>query len=1018
MKKEKVATVAIMFLVFAAHGMADDFAPTVMTLSAPPIVHYDFDGRGLEIPATVSGTPALAIFTVFTKDRAPLVDYVTNGYLGWHTVNRIDTCIYFSAPKQLARGENSILWDGRDQDGGTVPPGDYTYYLFAYDNRSPKTLVCDVLDLQRFRNNTFVTHDHRGNPLGRPLFYPGINYPIDQHIKNEGEITRSKWTIGSDPLDASLVETTSVISYNQYGGLVPSPYEADMFFSLCASYDPPTGRIRKYSWIPGGRGELRRDWCDNGEVVWPAYGKMDWDIALNDLTYPGGDILIASNTSHFSNRSSELVLVDARDGEIVRTIDVSEWWVRPEDEDAGAQMSGGPNVLEAYNGLLFMGAHSSCLNQVIDPFAGEEPEDYVRWINGNGDYVGDHNFEETSHRPWVCNDFMCGPQKYHISADASLFSAFPAYMHSFYIGSADFGLYAPDGTGIGYFMFDSPEKNWKHEFRFIDYGSAYDGIYTHGYGVSHDDNEPGLWYHAHDSIRGVITSGSADEAPSSALLVVAQNSPEPCCSKTAIRFSTARAGRVKVNVLDTGGRTVDILLDTLMDVGVHEVVWDASDHAAGRYYCTVSLENISKTIAMSVERYTSPFGKRLTDDGINKHMGGDWSPDGKWIAYTLSEKGIYIIPADGGEAVCLDDDKSSRFTCFSPDSKEVYYTKGSMLEPSIMCIDIETRESSTFLHNAAHGRWSRDGRYFVFLRDYDPQKIMVYDSSSNKSRVVCENYDDTSAFPCSSPDNTFVIASLGTLYDCDLYGIPLDGGKPERLTSDKGNEYNPLCTPDGRWIVYMHFPAAAYANIIADVCVYDTVSRQSKRLFPETQKLRHANSFLSPDGSRICYPRYVLDNDRTELYVADFEPENPPETHFTVLPYDTLVFLCVDIPSGVVPTIDGEPIEAGDEIGVFTPRGVCVGMGVWKGEAMQMLVWGDHYFEAGTLGFLKGEPLTFRIWDWSSRKEYSAEAAFTFEKVDNWITVDRFRAGRVSRLASLQAVSTGAAKRGLQNGQY
>lgn len=85
------------------------------------------------------------------------------------------------------------------------------------------------------------------------------------------------------------------------------------------------------------------------------------------------------------------------------------------------------------------------------------------------------------------------------------------------------------------------------------------------------------------------------------------------------------------------------------------------------------------------------------------------------------------------------------------------------------------------------------------------------------------------------------------------------------------------------------------------------------------------------------------------------------ETHFvpvspTGLPY-TLVITDA--------TIDGIPIAAGDEIGVFDDT-LCVGAGVFNGQFnFQLTSWqGDPAY--GILGFAVGNTITFRIW---SRRE-------------------------------------------------
>ncbi|MCE5250863.1 T9SS type A sorting domain-containing protein [bacterium] len=82
------------------------------------------------------------------------------------------------------------------------------------------------------------------------------------------------------------------------------------------------------------------------------------------------------------------------------------------------------------------------------------------------------------------------------------------------------------------------------------------------------------------------------------------------------------------------------------------------------------------------------------------------------------------------------------------------------------------------------------------------------------------------------------------------------------------------------------------------------------------------------------------------------------------------------IPSDRIPVVNGTPIGNGDEIGVFTPGGLCAGAGIWSGDNLAVTVWGDDGYAEGVNGFMVGELYRFKIWDVSEKKEYVVTPVF------------------------------------------
>jgi hypothetical protein len=71
----------------------------------------------------------------------------------------------------------------------------------------------------------------------------------------------------------------------------------------------------------------------------------------------------------------------------------------------------------------------------------------------------------------------------------------------------------------------------------------------------------------------------------------------------------------------------------------------------------------------------------------------------------------------------------------------------------------------------------------------------------------------------------------------------------------------------------------------------------------------------------------------------------------------------VAVPATANPNIDGTSLATGDEIGVFTPAGLCVGAVVWTtGQSAAITVWGDNDQTPAVDGIKAGEEMRYRIW--------------------------------------------------------
>jgi len=596
---KKLFIIFFLVLLIPSLSLAVEFVPTKLKLTVPETIQYEFDGSTLNIPVTVTGTAARTWLFVFTKGMAEDIVEVNNGYLGWHWVNQLDTCVYMSLPSDFGTGQQTITWNGKDSDGGVVPKGDdYTYYMWAFDYITPPEMNQACPRGIGFVNgpwNISLGHvqekDEDGTPLARPFF-------MDFHrVGGFGDVTETwamKWTIGQDPLNADLIETTDLAITNEWyntgtgSQFAPNPYDFSTYYLAEGGKDYQGVRISKFTWVPNDLADRDPEWgytsneCHSFIMAPLSDGDyLYWSKSHDDGSFP----------------CSKDYIMDF-DGEIVTSWQKDRWIKVEEYALYGITLNMGPLWNTIREGYIFQ---STCftLQGMIDPLRYLETSNYPdpeAWINQNGDFVMDRCTDPDSATPW-CNGGESAPYATGLHSDANYFSV----VNTTSLGATSVGLFAPDGTGVGQIVWAGEIGGWTYRKTFfVDNGSAYDGMYTLCAGTFQGEGGGGLGFIAHDSIKGTITSkvSVADEAPSA--FAVEQNSPNPANPTTTISFTLPEAGTVTVDIFNVAGQKIDTLVNDFMDSGRHSVVWNGSNFSTGVYFYTVTAGEFSRTMKMTL----------------------------------------------------------------------------------------------------------------------------------------------------------------------------------------------------------------------------------------------------------------------------------------------------------------------------------------------------------------------------------------------------------------------------------
>jgi len=569
--------VLIPSLVFSA-----PFAPSRLQLTLPSVQQYNFDGSLLEIPVTVTGTPARIWFFVFTKDKGEEIGEVQNGYLGWHYVNRIDTCMFTSAPNDLQVGQSTINWDGKDDDGGTVPPGDYTYYAFAYDYTTPPESQVAVPHDIRFQKEDSILVKELGED-GAVLDNPYLTT-----IDGVGIV--HKWILGGDPTDTGLLETCDLQIPENFRYQIPRPtspsyYDPSLIYFCESNKDDLIISLRRATWVPNDLATRDTEWgFQSNECFRNVTGPFD-----------DGNYLYWGKSDVYSTEPCTNSYVSDYDGGFVAQFQ-NDFWIKPEEFARGAtQLQGGPrwNTSPDGSGIIVQSTYF-VLNALGNPLRYLDSyayPDFTNCFNQNGDYVLDRAYYPEHPTPWL-NFSESAPYTRECYADHNFFAVAPCSGLS-----TSFALLAPDYTGVGYFNYAGEPGTTSRATAIVQNGSAYDGMYVAGL---IDSEVGGLGYCAHDSFKGLLqyVVGVADAAPSA--FAVEQNSPNPANPATTISFTLPEAGSVTVDVFNVAGQKVDTLANDFMESGRHSVVWDGSKFSTGVYFYTVTSGDFSRTMKMTL----------------------------------------------------------------------------------------------------------------------------------------------------------------------------------------------------------------------------------------------------------------------------------------------------------------------------------------------------------------------------------------------------------------------------------
>jgi len=245
------------------------------------------------------------------------------------------------------------------------------------------------------------------------------------------------------------------------------------------------------------------------------------------------------------------------------------------------------------------------------------------------------------------------------------------------------------------------------------------------------------------------------------------------------------------------------------------------------------------------------------------------SPDAKWFAYnsaTSKNADIYLQSVGTQTAINLTRDSpvDDWSPVFSPDGEFIAFRS----ERGGGGIFVMTRngEGVTRLTDTGYNpAWSPDGREIVFADEGVDFNIQLRERTSGlgivnvATRAIRRVFSGDAVQPQWSPHGRRIAywAAHGPQHQRDIATIPARGGEPVLVTDDRAVDWNPVWSPDGR---YLYFASDRGGSMnLWRVSIDEETGRVLDKPAPITTPspfVAHMN--FSRDGSHLIYASYEL----------------------------------------------------------------------------------------------------------------------------------------------------------------
>jgi Tol biopolymer transport system component len=265
---------------------------------------------------------------------------------------------------------------------------------------------------------------------------------------------------------------------------------------------------------------------------------------------------------------------------------------------------------------------------------------------------------------------------------------------------------------------------------------------------------------------------------------------------------------------------------------------------------------------------------------LTSQPGVEWfpslSPDGKWLVYSgtgARGRQIYLQsvsgqnPLDLSKDATVDDDQPA----FSPDGERIAF-RSSREGGGIFVMGRTGEAAKRVTHMGFKPSWSPDGTQLAFTTEnveLNPQnsetRSELWTVTVNTGETRRLN-DGDAVLASWSPHNRRIAYThrLGNPAQGDVWTIPVTGGTPTPVTSDRATDWNPVWSADGK---YLYFASDRGGSMnLWRVPIDETSGKTRGEPEPITTPAPYvAHPSLSADGRRIVYTSALVTSNIQQL---------------------------------------------------------------------------------------------------------------------------------------------------------